>query len=231
MGTKRKVLVIEDEPDMAMGLRDNLSFEGYEVLSASDGERGVLLAERERPSCILLDVMLPGIDGFEACQRMRKRGVRAPIIMLTARGQEIDKVLGLELGADDYITKPFGLQELLARIRAVLRRAGNQQDSGTPDEIVLSRAQVSFSTGRVIRGRKEASLGHYEAEILKMLLRRPGEVVERKDILKEIWGLENEPLNRSVDNHVVSLRRKIEDDPAHPRHILTVHGFGYKVVP
>ena len=116
---------------MAMGLRDNLSFEGYEVLSASDGEKGVLLAERERPSCILLDVMLPGIDGFEACQRMRKRGVRAPIIMLTARGQEIDKVRGLELGADDYITKPFGLQELLARIRAVLRRAGNQQDSGT----------------------------------------------------------------------------------------------------
>jgi DNA-binding response OmpR family regulator len=230
MEPRLKVLVIEDEPDMAMGLRDNLAFEGYEVLTAADGERGVQMAEKERPSCILLDVMLPGIDGFEACQRMRKRGIRAPIIMLTARGQEIDKVRGLELGADDYMTKPFGLQELLARIRAVLRRAGAGPDHGVPEEIVLSRTHVSLRTGRVARGKKEAALGHYEAEILKMLLRTPGAVVERRGLLREIWGLENEPMNRSVDNHVVSLRRKIEEDPARPRHILTVHGFGYKLV-
>jgi DNA-binding response OmpR family regulator len=151
--------------------------------------------------------------------------------MLTARGQEIDKVRGLELGADDYLTKPFGLQELLARIRAVIRRAGATAGNDVPDTVSIGKSRVTFSSGRVVRGKREATLGHFECEILKMLLRRAGEVVERKELLKEIWGLENEPMNRSVDNHVVSLRRKIEEDPTVPRHLLTVHGFGYKVVP
>ena len=231
MSAKRKILVIEDEPDMAMGLRTNLEFDGYAVITAPDGERGLALAVSERPSCILLDLMLPGIDGFETCQRIRKEGIRAPIIVLTARGQEIDKVRGLELGADDYVTKPFGLQELLARIRAVLRRVGPDTGSPMPEEVVLGKARISFATGKVTRGRKEHALGYYETEILKMLLRSPGAVVERKDLLREIWDLENEPMNRSVDNHVVSLRRKIEEDPSCPKHILTVHGFGYKAVP
>ena len=152
------------------------------------------------------------------------------MIMLTARGQEVDKVRGLELGADDYITKPFGLRELLARIRAVLRRAGKSAGEAFAEEVRIAKARVSFWTGRITRGKKEMALGYYEGEILKILLQNQGNVVERKFLLKEIWGLENEPMNRSVDNHVVSLRRKIEDDPIDPRHILTVHGFGYKLV-
>src|SRR5688572_19453107 len=162
---------------MAMGLRANLEFDGYAVITAPDGERGLALAVSEKPSCILLDLMLPGMDGFETCRRIRKEGIRAPIIVLTARGQEVDKVRGLELGADDYVTKPFGLKELLARIRAVLRRAGSDAET-TPDEIALGKARISFVTGKVTRGRKEHALGYYEMEILKMLLRSPGVVVE-----------------------------------------------------
>jgi len=226
---KTKILIIEDEPDMAMGLRDNLEFEGYEVLVTSTGEKGLQLASKEKPSCVLLDLMLPGIDGYEVCHQLRKAGFRAPIIMLTARGQEIDKVRGLELGADDYVTKPFGLRELLARIKAVLRRTLESED--VPEAVKIGKVEVHFPTGKALRGKKELTLGYYEVEVLKMLLCHQGQVVERKDILREIWGLENEPMNRSVDNHVVSLRRKIEEDPTNPQHILTVHGFGYKLVP
>jgi DNA-binding response OmpR family regulator len=229
VANKVKVLIIEDEPDMAMGLRDNLEFEGYEVITATDGERGLQLAGKDRPACVLLDIMLPGIDGFETCSRLRRAGLRMPIIMLTARGQEVDKVRGLEIGADDYLTKPFSLRELLARIHAVLRRAGPAAEP-LPGELQIGKALVSFATGRVQRGRKELTIGYYEAEILRMLWAAQGGVVERKDLLKEIWGLENEPMNRSVDNHVVSLRRKLEEDPTDPRHLLTVHGFGYKLV-
>jgi DNA-binding response OmpR family regulator len=225
---KTKILIIEDEPDMAMGLKDNLEFEGYEALVASTGEKGITLARAEGPSLILLDLMLPGIDGYETCGRLRADGIRCPIIMLTARGQEIDKVRGLEMGADDYVTKPFGLRELLARIRAVLRR-GEAADSKV-SELTIDRVRVDLMKGSIHKGRKVFPLGYYECEILRMLLDREGEVVSRKDLLKEIWGLENEPLNRSVDNHVVSLRRKIEDDATRPQHILTVHGFGYKLV-
>jgi DNA-binding response OmpR family regulator len=231
VSSKVKVLIVEDEPDMAMGIKDNLEFEGYEVLTAATGEAALQILQKEKPACVLLDIMLPGIDGFETCQRMRKGGCRSPMVMLTARGQEIDKVRGLELGADDYITKPFGLRELLARIHAVLRRATYPAGREMPDEIKIGKSVVCFSKGRVLRGRREeVSLGYYEGEILKTLYAKQGQVVERKDILSEIWGLENEPMNRSVDNHVVSLRRKIEEDPREPRHLLTVHGFGYKLV-
>jgi len=226
-----KILVIEDEPDMAMGLRDNLQFEGYQVAVAPDGEHGIAQALQIRPQIILLDVMLPGLDGFEVCQRLRRRGIKSPILMLTARGQEIDKVRGLELGADDYITKPFGVRELLARIKAALRRWRQEDGPETAREVQIGTARVSFLEGRVVRGKKETPLGHYEAEILRILLAEPGEVVDRAKILAHVWGLENEPMNRSVDNHIVSLRRKIEENPGKPRHILTVHGFGYKFVP
>jgi DNA-binding response OmpR family regulator len=225
------ILVIEDEPDMAMGLRDNLEFEGYEVLTAEDGERGLKLALKAEPRCILLDVMLPGMDGFETCRRMRKRGIKAPILMLTARGQEIDKVRGLELGADDYITKPFGVKELVARIRAALRRSPPPPSAPKEQVVQIGKAKVCFLTARVLKGKEEIPLGHYESQILRMLYDRAGEVLERENLLSEIWGLENEPMNRSVDNHVVSLRRKIEENPSSPRHLLTVHGFGYKLVP
>ena len=229
MSIQARVLIIEDDPDMAMGLRDNLEFEGYQVLASADGETGVELARTHEPHCVLLDIMLPGMDGFEVCQKMRGNGLRAPIIILTARGQEIDKVRGLELGADDYVTKPFGVQELLARIRAVLRRAG---DSGghLEGEVTIGEAQVSFATGKVLRDGQEFALGYYEGEVLKQLLRTRGDVIDRKTLLKDIWGVENEPMNRSVDNHIVSLRRKLERDDTKPRHILTVHGLGYKLV-
>lgn len=229
MSDQTRILIIEDDPDMSMGLRDNLVFEGYQVLTASDGERGLELAREHEPHCVLLDIMLPGMDGFEVCQRLRADRVRAPIIMLTARGQEIDKVRGLELGADDYVTKPFGVQELLARIRAVLRRTSDP-DLHREDEVVIGDVQVSFVAGKVTRDGEEFALGYYEGEVLRQLLRAPGQVVDRKQMLKEIWGVENEPMNRSVDNHIVSLRRKLESDPSKPRHILTVHGLGYKLV-
>ncbi len=213
-----------------MGLRDNLEFEGYQVLTAADGETGIELARQNEPHCVLLDIMLPGMDGFDVCQRLRGCGLRAPIIMLTARGQEIDKVRGLELGADDYGTKPFGVQELLARIRAVVRRS-RDTDAHLTDEVRIGEVRVSFATGKVIRGDQELPLGYYEGEVLRQLLRMKGQVVDRKEMLKEIWGVENEPMNRSVDNHIVSLRKKLERDAAKPRHILTVHGLGYKFAP
>jgi DNA-binding response OmpR family regulator len=228
---KPRILVIEDEPDMAMGLRDNLEFEGYAVATAASGEEGIKLAVRDSPQCILLDVMLPGIDGFETCRKLRKKGVQAPILMLTARGQEIDKVRGLELGADDYITKPFGLKELVARIRAALRRYHPSERKLDHAQLTIGKARVDLTLSRVYRGGEELPLGHYEGQILKRLHESAGEVVDRRELLREIWGLENEPMNRSVDNHIVSLRRKIEEDPSSPRHILTVHGFGYKLVP
>jgi DNA-binding response OmpR family regulator len=227
---KPKILVIEDEPDMAMGLRDNLEFEGYAVITAGTGEDGLRLAIEENPHCVLLDIMLPGIDGFETCRRMRNSGVRAPILMLTARGQEIDKVRGLELGADDYITKPFGLRELIARIRATLRRYSPADLDAAHEELEIGDVRVDLTSCRIIREDEELPLGYYEGQILRMLNDGDGAVVDRRALLKEIWGLENEPMNRSVDNHVVSLRRKIEADPASPRHIITVHGFGYKLV-
>lgn len=227
---KARILIVEDEPDMAMGLRDNLEFEGYEVLTAEDGEQGIVVALEERPHCVVLDIMLPGIDGFETCRRLRNRGFRAPVLMLTARSQELDKVRGLELGADDYITKPFGLKELVARIRAALRRFNEGGPRFSPEQVALGKAKVCFATNRVRRGRREIPLGHYETEILRYLYSHAGEVVPRRDLLKEIWGLENEPMNRSVDNHIVSLRRKIEERPTSPRHILTIHGIGYKLI-
>ncbi len=227
--TPSTILVVEDDPDMALGLRDNLEFEGYRVVVATSGEEGIEQADKNVPACILLDVMLPGIDGFTVCHELRSRGVRAPIIMLTARGQEIDKVRGLELGADDYVTKPFGVQELLARIRAALRRAGSAAPAAA-HEAIIGDARVDFIAGRVERDGREMALGHYETEVLKMLIEHAGEVVSRQDMLKEIWGLTNEPQNRSVDNHVVSLRRKLELEASRPRHILTIHGLGYKIV-
>ena len=226
------ILVIEDEADLAMGLRDNLEFEGYSVVTAEDGETGLALAAKHEPQCILLDLMLPGIDGFETCRRLREQGVRAPILMLTARSQEIDKVRGLELGADDYVTKPFGIRELIARIRAALRRFNAPRDEGeTSAELSIGPVRVFLETSRLEKDGREIPLGYYETEILRILLARRGETVTRLELLREIWGLENEPMNRSADNHIVSLRRKIEETPTSPRHLLTVHGQGYKLVP
>ena len=223
-----KILIVEDEPDMVMGLADNLEFENYEVLTAVDGEAGLALALKESPDLILLDVMMPKMDGFEVCKRIRESGSTVPILMLTAKSAEIDKIRGLELGADDYVTKPFGVRELLARIKACLRRSLGDV-AGQLKHLTIGEAEVDLTKGRVVRGDKEGVLGHYEIEILRLLAANRDQPVERNDILKEIWGFVD-PTNRTVDNHVVSLRRKIEQDAKHPEHILTVHGIGYKLV-
>ena len=224
-----RILIVEDEADMAMGLQDNLQFEGYEVAAAGDGDDAIEQVQAWRPDLVLLDIMLPKTDGFEVCRQIREMGMVMPILMLTARGQEIDKVRGLELGADDYITKPFGVRELLARIKAALRRSGSL--GAVLRHVRIGQAEIDMAKGHVVRGRKTYNLGHYEIEILKMLLERAEQPVPRGEMLETIWGVGGFPTDRTVDNHIVSLRRKIEPDPKQPQHILTVQRVGYKLVP
>ncbi len=225
-----RIVIVEDQPDLAMGLRDNLEFEGHEVAHAPDGKAGLRLVQQRPTDLVLLDIMLPDIDGFEVCRRLRAGGYTMPIVILSARGQEIDKVRGLELGADDYVTKPFSLRELLARVHAALRRAagtgGTRQVSFAVGDrqVDLVRQMVTGPSGA------ELPLGYYESEILRMLHEHVGEAVPRADMLNRIWGIGVGPADRTVDNHIVSLRRKLEPDPAKPRHILTAHAVGYKLV-
>jgi DNA-binding response OmpR family regulator len=223
------IVIIEDEPDLAMGLRDNLEFEHHTVAHAATGKAGIALVTKQRTDLVLLDIMLPDVDGFEVCRRLREAGYTMPILILSARSQEIDKVRGLELGADDYVTKPFSLRELLARIHAALRRA----------EAPASTARLQFQVGdrrvdllrqKVTTPQSEVPLGYYESEILRMLYERVGEAVPRPDLLERIWGPGVYPADRTVDNHIVSLRRKLEADPKNPQHILTAHAVGYKLV-
>lgn len=224
-----KILIAEDEPDMAMGLRDNLKFEGFEVIEATDGAQALDAAKTQSPDLILLDIMMPKIDGFEVCRQIREAGFNTPIIMLTARSQEVDVVRGLELGADDYITKPFGVGELIARIKVALRHAGAKPSSIRI--LKVGDATIDLIKGKVTRGDEVFNLGYFEIEMLKMLAERAEEPVPRNELLDKIWGLDAFPTNRTVDNHIVSLRRKIEPDPKNPRHIVTVHTIGYKFIP
>ncbi len=224
-----RLLIADDEPDMTVGLRDNLEFEGYEVLVAADGEEAVAAVRDHNPDLVLLDMMMPKLNGLEVCKAVREAGFTCPIIMLTAKSQEIDIVRGLEAGADDYIAKPFAVRELLARIKAALRRTGI--GANLSKVLRIGEATIDLVKGQVERPEREATLGHFELEILKMLVENSEQVVERNVLLDKIWGLEGFPGTRTVDNHIVSLRRKIEPDPKHPRHIVTVHSIGYKFVP
>lgn len=224
-----RILVAEDEKDMAHGLRDNLEFEHYEVTVVYDGDAALQAAKSQSPDLILLDIMLPKLDGLEVCRRLRESGLMAPILMLTAKSQEIDIVRGLEAGADDYVTKPFSVRELLARIKAALRRTSAGR--GLPRILRVGEASVDLVKGKVERAGQTYNLGHFELQILKMLVEQAEQPVDRNKILDAIWGLDGFPANRSVDNHIVSLRRKIEPDAKHPRHIVTVHSIGYKFVP
>src|SRR3990172_6479613 len=224
-----RILIAEDETDMAMGLRDNLQFEGYEAIIAADGEAALKLATEKSPDLVLLDIMMPKLDGLEVCKRIRQAGFTIPILMLTAKSQEIDIVRGLEMGADDYVTKPFSIRELLARIKAALRRTGAGKNLSRIMRI--GDATVDLVKGNVDRPGQTFHLGHFELEILKMLVENAEHPVERNKLLDVIWGLEGFPVTRTVDNHIVSLLRKIEPDPKHPRHILTVHSIGYRFVP
>ena len=223
-----KILVVEDEPDMVLGLQDNLQFEGYQVEVATDGEKALEIAQKVCPDLVILDIMIPKINGFEVCKQLRQKGMDVPIIMLTAKSQEVDKVLGLELGADDYITKPFSIRELLARVKAVLRRP--RRPPQKIDSYEFGNVKVDFPKQVAVKAGTPVDLSHYEAEILRLLIANKGEPISRNRILDEVWGYELYPTTRTIDNHVVKLRQKVEDDPHNPTHIVTVHGMGYKFV-
>lgn len=226
---RKTILIIEDEPDIVMGLRDALEFEGFRVVSTGRGEEGIKLVASERPSCIILDLMLPDVNGYLVCERVRKSDPVVPIIILSARSQETDKIRGLEAGADDYVTKPFSVAELIARIGAIFRRL-DRSAPGVPEVMTIGRATVDTRTQLLHVGRKSHMLGFYEFELLKLLYERAGSPVSRDEILDKIWGLESFPTSRTVDNFVVKLRKWIEVDPAKPMHIVTVYGQGYKLV-
>ena len=224
-----RILIAEDEADMAMGLRDNLQFEGFEVEVVGDGEAAVQAVATFNPDLVILDIMMPKLDGLEACLRIRRSGYMIPILMLTAKSQEVDIIRGLEVGADDYVTKPFSIRELVARIKAALRRTDTGR--GLSRVLTIGESTVDLVKGEVVRGDLTFNLGHFELEILKMLVENAEQPVERNKLLDVIWGLEGFPATRTVDNHIVSLRRKIEPDAKNPRHILTVHSIGYRFVP
>ena len=225
-----KILVVEDDPSMLMGLKDNLEFENYEVLTARTGPDGLKMAQSNQFDLIVLDLMLPQMDGFEVCRQIRAKDEDIPIIMLTAKAQEVDKVVGLKLGADDYITKPFSVRELLARIEAVLRRQRRKTHPSSPkiQSYEFGKVKVDFRKCLAYKGKEKIDLTHYEVEILKVLIANKEEPISRNRMLDEIWGYELFPTTRTIDNHVVKLRQKLEDDPKDPKHIITVHGIGYK---
>jgi DNA-binding response OmpR family regulator len=223
------ILVVEDDRSILRGLKDNLELESHEVITATDGESGYRLATEEMPELILLDLMLPKLSGYELCRKLREKGVTTPILMLTARGEEADRVLGLDIGADDYVTKPFSIRELLARIRALLRRA-HPPEPGLPDELRFANVVVDFRRFEASKGDTELELTRKEFGVLRLLAARAGEVVTRDELLSEVWGFENYPTTRTVDNHIAGLRAKLEANPAEPKHVLTVHRVGYKFV-
>jgi two-component system alkaline phosphatase synthesis response regulator PhoP len=223
------ILIVEDQEDLLKGLEINLTNEGYQVLKATRGDAGVNLAIKENPDLIILDVMLPGMSGLDVCRELRRKGSEVPIIMLTAKSEEIDRVLGLEIGADDYVTKPFSLRELLARIRARLRRQPPQATS-TLHKYCFGRTEIDFHKLRATRDGEPLELTPRELNLLQLLIRCRGEVVTRDRMLNEVWGYETYPTTRTVDTHILKLRQKVEDDPANPQYILTIYGEGYKFV-
>jgi DNA-binding response OmpR family regulator len=226
--SRAKILVVEDEPNMVVGLRDNFEFEGYEVITAGDGVEGLKRALEESPDLVVLDVMMPRMSGLEVCKQLRAKRASLPIIMLTARGQEVDKVVGLELGADDYVTKPFSIRELLARVKAVLRRTAvipkdQEQHSFGDVEVDLRRC-------RVLKSGKALDVSSKEFELLKYFISHSGETLSRHRLLEDVWGYEHYPTTRTVDTHLVRLRQKLEPNPEEPQYFLTVHGTGYRFV-
>jgi DNA-binding response OmpR family regulator len=230
---KRTILVVDDEPHIVMGLRDALEFEGFRVISAGKGRDGIGLARSESPDAIILDLMLPDVNGYAVCEELRRINALVPIIMLTARSQEADKVRGLDSGADDYVTKPFGVNELIARVRAIFRRATAsvaRSGAGSAETLALGEATVNLTAQTVNARGREHTLSFYEVELLRMLAERAGQPVSRDEILAKVWGLEGSSTNRTVDNFIVKLRKKIEKLPDRPAHILTVYGYGYKLV-
>lgn len=238
-----KILVIEDEGAVRAGLVDGLSLEGYEVVHCEDGPSGLDCYRDSQPDLVILDLMMPGLDGLEVCRRIRADSQNTPIIILTAKTSEVDKVVGLELGADDYLTKPFGMRELYARVKTQLRKRKLLLDASINghapaptnganglEELAIGEVHIDFRTYRAKRGAQELSLSAKEYDLLKFLASRPDVPVSRDELLDQVWGYNNYPTTRTVDNFIARLRQKIEAVPERPRHLLTVHGVGYKFV-
>lgn len=224
----KKILVVDDEPDVRRGLRTVLEAEGFLVLEAEDGPSGLEMGLSDKPDALILDLMIPRLDGYGVCRELRARGSTLPVLILSARSGELDKVLGFELGADDYLTKPFSIRELVARLRALIRRAA-PPDEEVP-ELAFGEVLVDLRRYKACRGGRGVDLFHFEVELLKLLAGREGQPVSRAEILEKVWGEDSYPTTRTVDFHICNLRKKLEDDPARPRHLLTVHGVGYRFV-
>ena len=225
---KTRILIVEDEPAMVAGLRDNFEYEGYDVISAEDGVTGLERVFADDPDLVVLDVMMPRMSGLEVCKQVKAKRPSIPIIMLTARGQEIDKVVGLELGADDYVTKPFSIRELMARIKAVLRRVPPRGPA--PEVYRFGEVEVNLRGNEVRRAGQVIDLSTKEFALLSYFISHPGETLSRDRLLDAVWGYQHYPSTRTVDTHIVNLRHKVEPDPEEPRFIVTVHGSGYKFV-
>jgi DNA-binding response OmpR family regulator len=230
---RKRILVVEDEPDIARGLRDALEFEGFEVQAVGTGKEGLELVRQSTPDLVILDLMLPDLNGFVVCEQVRASHPTLPIIMLTARSQEADKIRGLEVGADDYVTKPFSVGELVARIGAIFRRLQRTAAAGGghDEAIQIGDATVFLRRHELVRNKKSYPLSFYEVEIVRLLHERAGQPVPRDELLEKIWGVSGASQTRSVDNFVVKLRKKIEENASQPRHIVTIYGMGYKLVP
>lgn len=224
---KAVIAVVEDDESVRKSLELNLELEGYKVISAPNGEEGVTLVKEKQPDLIILDVMMPVKDGLEACREIRNSGISSPLILLTARSAEVDKVLGLELGADDYLAKPFGMRELVARVKALLRRTRSTTEV---DHVEFEKVVIDFKAYKAERNQEPLELSAREYRLLRYLVAKKGAVVTRDELLDEVWGYNSYPSTRTVDNHIARLRQKIEEDVETPKHILTVHGVGYKFV-
>ncbi len=225
-----KILLVEDDPAMQLGLKDNLEFEGYDVMVAGDGKQAYDTILENDYDLVILDVMLPGMSGFDILKKSREKGVSVPVIMLTSKSEEIDKVLGLELGADDYVTKPFSLREVIARVKAVLRR-NEGQGGGASTKMTLGTIVIDFANYTAEANGVELSMTPKEYEVLKFLWTHRNKVVTRDQLLTNVWGYDESISTRTVDNFILRLRQKLESDPSHPRHIITIHGTGYKLIP
>ncbi len=224
----KQILIIEDDPAIRIGMKETLTSEGYSVQEADTGTKGFEIASQKYFDLILLDLILPGKDGLEICRDLRNNGVKTPIVMVTSRKEEIDKILGLEIGADDYVTKPFSIRELLARVKALIRRS--TFETGETEEVNFADLNINFKKQEMFKGDKPVRLSATEYRILHYFISHEGEVISRDKFLDEVWGYDSFPTTRTVDNYILSLRKKIEDDPANPKHLLTIHKVGYKFV-
>jgi DNA-binding response OmpR family regulator len=226
---QKEILIVEDEPGILLSLKDELESEGYAVIQAEDGEKGLDAARTETPDLIILDVMMPVMNGYDVCKQLRREGNSTPILMLTVKDKEIDKVLGLELGADDYVTKPFSLREVVARVKAILRRTEDQGDE--PGTFLIGDVHLDFRKYEAFRGEESIELTPLEFRMLKVLIQKKEQVITRNDFLDRIWGEDNMVVSsRTIDSHIANMRKKI-DDPSNPKHIISIRGVGYKLIP